>query len=156
MAKSFDELSKNEKKFLKSIIGQGKKTDTEIAGETGLSVSTVNRIRHRFEDEGIIKEYISVIDLEGVSIDLYSMISIGSGSEINIEDLEAKNVVFAGKTDEANRKLKILMGHRNFESYQENIEKLRSSLDEDQEIISLEMMPEAEKENFVLRGRSSI
>lgn len=156
MTKSFEELTDNEKKFLKSILGEGKKTDTQIAEETGLSVSTVNRIRHNFEDQDIIKEYISVIDLEGISIKHYSQTTLKTDLKNPLEKIETKNVVFAGKTDEAQKKYKILMGHIDYQDYRQTTKKLRNSLPENTELVELKLIPSPEHENFVLRGRTNI
>lgn len=156
MGKSFEDLTDNEKKFLKSVLGEGKKTDTEIAEETDLSVSTVNRIRHSFEDQDIIKDYISVIDLEGVSIQLYSLLTLKLDEERSAEDLNTQKLIFAGKTDEAQPEYTILLGHTDYQDYRQTTKKLKDSLKETEEIKTQKLLPNPDTENFVLRGRTNI
>lgn len=155
MGKDFESLSENERKFLKSIIGEGKKTDTEIAEDTGLSVSTANRIRHSFEEQNIIKEYIPVIDLEGVSLKLYAIIEMDAKGRENLERIENGKIVFAGTTDEANQKFLMLVGYKNYESYRDSIKILRDELSENS-LKELNIISEPDSKNFVLRGRSKV
>lgn len=155
MGRDLESLSDNEKKFLKSIIGEGKKTDTEIADETGLSVSTANRIRHSFEEQDIIKEYIPVINLDGVSLSIYALVEINSGAKESLDKVEDGKVVFSGSTNEAEKTYNLLIGYRNYQDYTESIESMREKLPENS-IRELKVFNEPDSKNFVLRGRSKI
>ncbi len=74
MAKSITKLSESEKKFLLTILEHGNLTDTEISKKTGLSKSTCSRIRTNLEDD-FISEYIPIIDLDKVGIDVFLVLT---------------------------------------------------------------------------------
>lgn len=71
MRKSFINLSKNEKKFLISLLEDGSKTDVQISKETGISKASASRIRKKLESEKIIAEYIPIVDLDLIGIDVF-------------------------------------------------------------------------------------
>jgi len=64
-------LSKNEKKFLISLLEDGNKTDVQISKETGISKASASRIRKKLESEKIIIEYIPIMDLDLIGIDVF-------------------------------------------------------------------------------------
>lgn len=155
MGRDLEGLSDNEKKFLKSIIGEGKKTDTEIADETGLSVSTANRIRHSFEEQDIIKEYIPVINLEGVSLSIYALIEIKNEARKSLNEIENGKIIFSGSTNEVEKTFNLLIGYKNYQEYTESIESMRADLPKNA-FKEIKLFNEPESKNFVLRGRSEI
>ena len=71
MKQSAKLLSKNEKKFLISLLENGSKTDVCIAKEISVSKSTAHRIRKDLEKQKIISEYIPIIDLDNVGVGVF-------------------------------------------------------------------------------------
>jgi DNA-binding Lrp family transcriptional regulator len=71
MKQSIKKLSKNEKKFLISLLEDGSKTDAQISREIGVSKSTAYRIRKDLEKEKIILEYIPIIDLDRIGVEAF-------------------------------------------------------------------------------------
>jgi len=67
-------LKENEKKFLLCILTVGNLTDTEIARRIKINKSTCSRIRKRLEKD-FISEYIPIIDLEKVGIDIFVVLT---------------------------------------------------------------------------------
>lgn len=126
MNQSIENLSENEKKFLQSILEDGSKTDSDIADDIGVSKSTANRIRRKFEDEGVIRDYIPIVDLEEIGIDLYSIISFQTQSEVDIDDLKSNsNIIFLGETGDFNKSVVLFAGFSSYEEYQEFLDDLR-------------------------------
>ncbi len=70
MIKSCTSLSKNDVKFLLSLLDNGSKNDTEIANDINMSKATVSRIRKRLE-ENFISDYIPIINLEKVGVNIF-------------------------------------------------------------------------------------
>lgn len=66
-------LDKNETKFLISLLEDGSKTDAQISKETGMSKATAGRIRKNLEEQNIIAEYIPIVDLDRIGIDIYAV-----------------------------------------------------------------------------------
>ena len=71
MKQSIEKLSLKEKKFLISLLEDGSKSDAQIAREIGLSKSTIYRIRKKLEKEGVITEYIPIIDLDKLGVEAF-------------------------------------------------------------------------------------
>ena len=71
MKQNIKYLTINEKKFLMSLLENGRKTDAQIAREIGISKSTAYRIRKKLEKNDIIVEYIPIIDLEKLGIEAF-------------------------------------------------------------------------------------
>ncbi len=123
---SVDDLNSNEKKFLISLIEDGSKTDTEIAAEQEMSKSTANRIRRRLEDEGVIQEYIPIVQLESIGVDVFASISMVCDGEIDEDEIAAMpNVIFLGETDDFQQKLVVFAGFSSFEEYNTFIEEFK-------------------------------
>ena len=74
MKQSIIKLSKYEKLFLKSVIKNGNKSDAEIARETGMSKATANRIRKDLEKRNIILQYMPLVDLDRMSINIFMIV----------------------------------------------------------------------------------
>ena len=74
MGKNNINLTINEKKFLKLILEKGNINDTEIAKKTGMSKSTISRIRKKLE-KNLISEYIPIIDLPKVGVDVFLVLT---------------------------------------------------------------------------------
>lgn len=71
MKQNIKKLSKNEKKFLISLLEDGSKTDVQISREIGVSKSTAYRIRKDLERDKIISEYIPIIDLDKIGVEAF-------------------------------------------------------------------------------------
>jgi DNA-binding Lrp family transcriptional regulator len=74
MKQSIIKLSKNEKLFLKSILKDGNKSDAQIARETGMSKATANRIRKDLINKKVILEFMPIVDLDRMGINLFMVI----------------------------------------------------------------------------------
>jgi len=74
MKQSLIKLNESENKFLIALLRDGHKSDAEIAGEIKMSKSSIHRIREKMEHEGIIADYIPVIDLDKVDINVFFVI----------------------------------------------------------------------------------
>lgn len=126
MKKSLDNLSENEKKFLKAVIEDGSKTDSQLADEIGVSKSTANRIRRDFEEDGVIEDYIPIIDLEGIGVNFYAVFKGKITEKIDTEDLtDDPHVIFLGETGDFEKKLVMFSGFSSYTDYQEFLDKLR-------------------------------
>lgn len=71
MIRNINELSENEKKFLKILLSRGNICDSEISKTTGLSKATVGRIRKNLE-RNLITEYLPVIELDKAGIEVFA------------------------------------------------------------------------------------
>jgi len=74
MKKSKLKLSKNEKKFLLSLLKDGSKTDAQIAREIRVSKATVHRIRKKLEEEKTLVDYIPIVDLDRLGIGMFAVV----------------------------------------------------------------------------------
>lgn len=74
MKQSFINLSENEKKFLISVLNDGSKIDADIAREIRISKSSAHRIRRKLEKSGLISEYIAIVDLDKLGVDVFFVI----------------------------------------------------------------------------------
>jgi len=126
MKHNIENLSENEKKFLKALLEDGSKKDSEIAEEAGMSKSTANRIRRKFEDEGVIEEYIPIVNLEGAGIEIYSLIQFQLQQDVSLEKLvEDSRVIFLGESGDYDRQIVIYAGFSDYKDYESFIENLR-------------------------------
>lgn len=73
MMENLTKLSKYEKLVLLSLFDDGRKTDTQIARETGVSSPSTNRIRRELEREGVILKYLPVLDLDKFEPNLFAV-----------------------------------------------------------------------------------
>jgi DNA-binding Lrp family transcriptional regulator len=67
-------LDHNETKFLLSLLKDGSKKDAEIARETGISKATFHRIRKKLEKDGVISEYIPIIDFDRIGVEIFQVV----------------------------------------------------------------------------------
>ena len=74
MKQSSLNLTKNEKKFLISVLDDGNRIDAEIARKINISKSSAHRIRQKLEDNGLISEYIAIVDLDKLGVDVFFVI----------------------------------------------------------------------------------
>ena len=126
MKQKINSLSKNERKFLTALLDDGSKKDSEIADETGMSKSTANRIRRKFEDEDIIEDYIPIVNLEGAGIGIYSLIQFQVQDKASMENIvEDPSVIFLGETGDYQQEIVIYAGFSDYQAYEEFVENLR-------------------------------
>jgi DNA-binding Lrp family transcriptional regulator len=126
MKHNIENLSDNEKKFLTALLEDGSKKDSEIADETGMSKSTANRIRRKFEDEDIIEDYIPIVNLEGAGIEIYSLIQFQVQDNPSLESIvEDPSVIFLGETGDYEQEIVIYAGFSDYQSYEKFVEDLR-------------------------------
>lgn len=126
MKQSIENLSENEKKFLTALLEDGSKKDSEIAEEAGMSKSTANRIRRKFEDEGVIEDYIPIVNLEGAGIEIYSLIQFQLKQDISLENLvDDSRVIFLGESGDYDREIVIYAGFSDYKDYESFVENLR-------------------------------
>lgn len=71
MKQSIIKLSDIEKKFLISLLEDGRKTNSQIAKEINISKATAGRIRNSLEKRDIISEYIPIVDLDKIGINVF-------------------------------------------------------------------------------------
>lgn len=74
MKNSFANLSENERKFLLSLMENGSKTDSQIAGEIKVSKATAHRTRKKLEDDNILVDYIPLVDLDKIGIKFFAIV----------------------------------------------------------------------------------
>ncbi|MDY6777043.1 MAG: Lrp/AsnC family transcriptional regulator [Candidatus Nanohaloarchaea archaeon] len=123
MPKRIEEMTENEKRFLLSLIEDGSKTDTEIANEKGMSKSTANRIRRSFEESGVIAEYLPIVRLDSVGIEVFATIAMECEEPVDEGEIASiPNVIFMGETDDFKRSYIIFAGFSTFDEYNEFIE----------------------------------
>jgi DNA-binding Lrp family transcriptional regulator len=126
MTKTAEDMSENERKFLLALIADGSRTDADIADETGMSKSTANRIRRRFEENGTLREYIPVIDLEQIGVEVFATIILECDAPLETAEIAAiPNVIFLGETDDFTETYVIFGGFSGFDAYHEFLEDLK-------------------------------
>jgi DNA-binding Lrp family transcriptional regulator len=119
-------MSENERKFLLALIEDGSRSDADIARETGMSKATANRIRRRFESDGTINDYLPVVDLKSVGINVYCMITMKLKEPIDRKELADKpNVIFLGETDHFEHTIVIFAGFPDFDEYLSFIQNMK-------------------------------
>lgn len=142
MTKPPTEMSENERKFLLSLIEDGSKTDADIADETDMSKSTANRIRRRFEEDGTLREYIPIIDLEHIGVEVFATIILECDEALDTDELAAiPNVIFLGETDDFTETYVIFAGFTGFNAYHEFIESLKEQYQEQVDSFDSRMIP---------------
>lgn len=151
MEQSISELSENKKKFLQAILRDGSKNDAELADEIGVSKSTANRIRRDFEEKGVIEDYIPIIDLEGIGVDLYGVFRGEIIEDLDTEDLASDpRVIFLGESGDFQRKVIIFAGFSSYTDYKEFLDKLREEKGEKLEDVDIDLISpkDIQKEDF--------
>jgi len=63
-------LTKNDRDVLKTLLDNGRYTDSEIACEIKITPQAVGKIRHKLEKNGVIKGYKCKIDYEKIGINV--------------------------------------------------------------------------------------
>lgn len=142
MTKRPGDMSENERKFLLALIEDGSKTDADIAEETGMSKSTANRIRRRFEDDGTLREYIPIIDLEHIGVEVFATIILECEEALDTEEIASiPNVIFLGETDDFTETYVIFAGFSGFDAYHDFIESMKERYREQVNSFDSRMIP---------------
>ena len=124
MGKNTIKLTMNEKKFLNAILKHGNITDTVICKETGLSKSSCSRIRRKLEGT-LISEYIPIIDLNKVGIDVFLVLTF-QWTAFDNEQLTKKtfsdfkkdpNVIFLASGEGSTSSTVMFIAFEDLESY---------------------------------------
>lgn len=132
MRESIGDLSDNEKKFLLALIEDGSRTDADIADETGMSTATANRIRRRFEEDGTLKEYLPIVALEQVGIELYATLTVEGAEDVDAAEVASHpNIIFLGETEDFRRTLVIFAGFAGFDEYHTFLEDFKDTYREE-------------------------
>jgi DNA-binding Lrp family transcriptional regulator len=151
MQQSFNSLSQNEKKFLKALLEDGSRNDSELADEIGVSKSTANRIRRDFEETGVIEDYIPIIDLEGIGVNLYGVFKGEINENLDTEELTSDSrVIFLGESGDFRKKIIMFAGFSSYTDYKEFLDKLREEKGEKLEQLDIDLISpkDIQKEDF--------
>ena len=134
MKQSFTNLSNTEKKFLISLLNDGSRIDAEIAREIKISKSSAHRIRQKLEKSGLISEYIAIVDLDELGVDVFFVILFEWNKFDNIEltkktfkELENDpHVVFFADGEGSQGITNVLfVGFKNVEEFNKYFKKIR-------------------------------
>ena len=66
-------LTRNEKTVLKSLIVNGRISDSEIAKKLGITAQAVGKIRRKLEKMELIKGYTTLVDYEKLGIKVFAV-----------------------------------------------------------------------------------
>lgn len=142
MTKRPAEMSENERKFLLALIEDGSKTDADIAAETDMSKSTANRIRRRFEEDGTLREYIPIIDLEHIGVQLFATLIAQCSEPLDTEEVASKpNVIFLGESDDFQETYVIFAGFTDFDEYHAFIDSFKKDYRDKIDQLENKMIP---------------
>ncbi len=116
-------LTRNEKTVLKSLIENGRVSDSEIAKKLGITAQAIGKIRRKLEKTGIIKGYSTNIDYEklgikafAVALFKYSPNFIGKLSEEDIKDrVRGPNIINFFRVPEGDVTHIVLYGFRSLD-----------------------------------------
>lgn len=114
-------LSKNDKKTLKLLLGNGRITDTEIAEKLRITKQAVGKIRKKLESSGIILGYSTKVDYFKMGIHAFAAAimhltqeGMNRFSEAVLEQMikENQNVLYAYKLPEGLSAYLVVFGFR--------------------------------------------
>mgnify|MGYP000636771533 CR=1 FL=1 len=74
MKNNLVKISETEKKFLSALMENGSKTDSQIAREIKVSKATAHRTRKKLEEEGILIDYIPIVNLDKIGIRFFAIV----------------------------------------------------------------------------------
>lgn len=124
MKQNFNNLSENEKMFLKCILDKGNMTDTEISKTTQMSKATISRVRKKLENN-LISEYLPVIKLDKVGIEIFSVLTFQWNAfnnkqltEQTFEEFEKNpNIIFLANGNGSQASTVIFIAFKNLDEY---------------------------------------
>lgn len=150
MKVSFNNLTKNERLFLISLLEDGRKTDTQISKELKMSLPTVTRIRKKLEEEKIISDYLTVVDLDTIGIGIFSVF-LFEWKSFSDEKLTEKvfseiendpHIIFLARGDGAEYTSVLFAGFTNFEAQHTYFKEFRKKYEPYLGKTTLLVMPE--------------
>jgi len=137
MKQNIENLSENEKKFLKMLLDKGNISDADIAKKTGISKATCSRIRKKME-KTLISEYIPIIELGKVGIEVF-LVLLFKWNAFDKEDITKKafeefekdpHVIFlANGQGSSGQSTVMFMGFRSLYQYNEYFKEFRRKYD---------------------------
>lgn len=98
-------LSRNEKTVLKTLVDNGRASDTSIAKKLKVSPQAVRKIRKKFEAIGLIKEYTAVIDYEKIGVNGFAIVQLkitGKNAETKTDLFKSPNIIGSFRLPETN------------------------------------------------------
>ncbi len=139
MKQNDKKLSEFEKKFLISVLDDGSKTDANIAKEINISKATAGRIRKKLEKDKIISEYIPIVDLDKLGVDMFLVI-LFQWTQFKNKELTQKmfselekdpHVIFLGNGEGSEGLTScIFLGFRSLEEYNIYFKKFREKYED--------------------------
>jgi DNA-binding Lrp family transcriptional regulator len=81
-------MKNTELKLICELMKNGRRSDTELAKDIGVSQPTVTRLRGRLEKEGIIKEYTMIPDFRKLGFELMAITFSRFSKELSDEELD--------------------------------------------------------------------
>lgn len=134
MKQKLIELDKNETKFLLSLLESGAKSDAQISREIKVSKATTSRIRKKLEKNRIIEDYIPIIKLEKIGVEIFQVlllqwIRFGDTklSEKVFSEWEADpHIIFLAHGQGANFTTVLFMGFKDIHEYDEYSKQFRA------------------------------
>jgi len=158
MKQSIENLSENEKKFLKMLLEKGNVSDAEISKKTGMSKATCSRIRKKME-KTLISEYIPIIELDKVGIEVF-LVLMFKWNAFDKQDITQKSfeefekdphVIFlANGQGSAGQSTVMFMGFKSLIQYNEYFKTFRRKYDKYIENINSLILPsnEIQKQDY--------
>ena len=129
-------LKENERKFLLCILSDGGLTDAEIARRIKINKATCSRIRKKLEED-FISEYIPIIDIEKVGIDIFVVLTF-QWKGFNNRELTKKfflnlekdpHVIFLANGEGSTISTVVFLGFRDIKEYHKYFKQLRDKHD---------------------------
>ena len=158
MKQSIENLSENEKKFLKMLLDKGNVSDAEISKKTGMSKATCSRIRKKME-KTLISEYIPIIELDKVGIEVF-LVLMFKWSAFDRQDITKKafgefekdpHVIFlANGQGSAGQSTVMFMGFKSLIQYNDYFKEFRRKYDKYIENMNSLILPsnEIQKQDY--------
>ena len=139
MKQSSLKLTKNERMFLTTILEDGSKTDAQIARDIDVSKSTAHRIRKELEKREIISEYIPIIDMDKMGVEVF-LVLMFQWTEYKNKELTNKmlkelendpHVIFLGNGEGSEGLTTcVFFGFQNLEEYNTYFKNFRGEYEE--------------------------
>lgn len=137
----FQNLSKNEQHVLDQLLKNARATDSEICDRTGLSRSTVAKIRKKIEDEKIISAYIPMPNPKGTVLvfTTYRWVNFSADKEKEAFEqyVRSRNDVVSFSKGSGFRGAThiVISHHESMHGYEEMMQELRTRMKQNAEIL---------------------
>ena len=167
MKQSSLKINKSEKEFLIHLLKDGHKNDAEIAKEVSMSKSSIHRIRQKLENSGVIADYIPIIDLDKIGVNVFFVVMFEWQSfedealtKKSFSDIQKDNhVVFFGNGEGSEGHTSVLfLGFRDVYEYTLYFREFRKKYGKSVGHISSFMIPSKEilKNDFTGLARDAV